>query len=92
MIEKSNRKLPKVWRRCQLFPTTKFANFRYFFTVVEIHGMSPTAGRNFVKFPTTKESYWGLLTTGANCENKITGTVWTFLQLEKYKKNFLQWE
>ena len=81
MIEKSNRILPIVWRRCQLFPTTKFANFRYFFTVVKIYGMPPTSERNFVKFPTTKESCRGLLTTGANYENKIRGTVWTLLKL-----------
>ena len=48
--------------------------------------MSPSAWGTFVKFPTTKENCRGLLTTGANCENKIRGTVWTFLQLEKYKK------
>ena len=29
----------------------KACKFRYFFTVEEIQGMSPTPGGNFVKFP-----------------------------------------
>ena len=48
--------------------------------------MFPIAEGNFVKFPTTKESCRVLLTTGANYKNKIRGTVWTLLQLEKYEK------
>ena len=85
MFEKNNRKIPKIWRGCQIIPTTNFANLRHFFTVVEIRGISPTAEGNFVKLPTTKESCRGLLKRGSNCENKIRGTVWTFLQLTKYK-------